>query len=91
LSDLSKDKPIRNLVFTNIEQHTSPSMSLASKSPMVSDGGNKNLISIRRYSNSQTGKDVIVDGGQQYVLSSRREIKYQIYNYATNESSRSQK
>ena len=64
-------------------------MSLASKSPMVSDGGNKNLISIRRYSNSQTGKEVTGDG-QQYVLSSRREIKYKIYNYATNESARSQ-
>lgn len=63
-------------------------MSLASKSPMVSDGGNKNLISIRRYSNSLIGREGTVDG-QQYVLSSRREIKYQIYNYATGESTRS--
>ncbi len=62
-------------------------MSLASKSPMVSDGGNKNLISIRRYSNSLLGKEGTVDG--QYLLSSRREIKYQIYNYATGESARS--
>jgi hypothetical protein len=49
-------------------------MSVASKSPLISaDGENKNLISIRRYSNSFIAKDETYDCEKTFILSIEKE------------------